>query len=569
MSEKVENKMNARRILEGLAHIGYTTVSAICDIVDNAISAKANNVIVKIKTKSTSKKNNLEEIRIIDNGQGMNEKGLINCLTLGSSDENYSKDSLSKFGLGLKSAGLSLGTRIVVISKAKGVSDFKKVTLDLEQIERDYFIRIENIKRGEMEDIDGFDHGTCIIIENLKRSFSTCKSIFKDLDYEMSETYYPLLKKNKLEIKLVSFSNKKVSSEEIVKYFDPLFEEECNKNGDLNPESWDGKSPRWLLKRKAVQVQEGLNPIHVTCTNLVHPPSFILEGEYKQSEARKRYRIAAGRNKFYIYRNGRLISRDYLGIFTRDQDLWSIRGKIEIETEHDKILMLDVKKSGIHFTEDTLEKIEDSVMGYKKASKEAWSKRKRKENNRENQDKNSEIKEKALESMSPYEKPSLVQSIDKIEEKEKIIEEKLKRNNEEVLTGPEKKETSSDNNLAHQKKGKIGYVDALEHDQLYSPYFVQDEFRVNISKAHRFQIFLSEYISETPNEVQTAIEILFLCLSYAEASVSQNFKTCRLESPEETSRLVLEVLEEFRHDFSTQFSKNLKILHKEIEKNCD
>ena len=47
MSE-VNLNIHAGRLLFGLSRIGYTTSSAICDIIDNSIRAKASNITVLI-----------------------------------------------------------------------------------------------------------------------------------------------------------------------------------------------------------------------------------------------------------------------------------------------------------------------------------------------------------------------------------------------------------------------------------------------------------------------------------------------------------------------------------------
>ena len=44
MATKKTRKMNAGRVLFGISRIGYTPASAICDIIDNSVSAKAENI---------------------------------------------------------------------------------------------------------------------------------------------------------------------------------------------------------------------------------------------------------------------------------------------------------------------------------------------------------------------------------------------------------------------------------------------------------------------------------------------------------------------------------------------
>lgn len=49
MAKKRTRTMNAARVLFGISRIGYTPASAICDIIDNAVSANAENIRVFIK----------------------------------------------------------------------------------------------------------------------------------------------------------------------------------------------------------------------------------------------------------------------------------------------------------------------------------------------------------------------------------------------------------------------------------------------------------------------------------------------------------------------------------------
>jgi len=68
-------------------------------------------------------------------GDGMDEQGILKCLMLGSPDDNYEEHSLSKFGLGLKSAAFSQGEQLEVIS-SQGGGQFNKFVISLEEISK-------------------------------------------------------------------------------------------------------------------------------------------------------------------------------------------------------------------------------------------------------------------------------------------------------------------------------------------------------------------------------------------------------------------------------------------------
>ena len=113
-------EIDAGRLLFGLSRIGYTTSSAICDIIDNSVRANAPNIYVFIKRERTdlsdAKKNNISDYIIIDDGNGMDEANLLEALKLGSSELHYEVNSLSKFGLGLKTAAFSQADMLEIIS---------------------------------------------------------------------------------------------------------------------------------------------------------------------------------------------------------------------------------------------------------------------------------------------------------------------------------------------------------------------------------------------------------------------------------------------------------------------
>ncbi|MBT6492796.1 MAG: ATP-binding protein, partial [Deltaproteobacteria bacterium] len=78
-------------------------------IADNSIAAKATHIHIHLDVspaKEFHQKNSVERYVIADNGNGMDETQVTNALKLGSA-AGYPDQSLSKYGLGLKSAGFS------------------------------------------------------------------------------------------------------------------------------------------------------------------------------------------------------------------------------------------------------------------------------------------------------------------------------------------------------------------------------------------------------------------------------------------------------------------------------
>lgn len=116
---EVDLAIDPGRVSFGLSRIGYTPTTAVCDVLDNSVRAGAKNINIRVIKErpnlSDKKKDNVKEYLVIDDGSGMDDAGIRNALTLGSPD-NYEEHSLSKFGLGLKSAAFSQGEELEVIS---------------------------------------------------------------------------------------------------------------------------------------------------------------------------------------------------------------------------------------------------------------------------------------------------------------------------------------------------------------------------------------------------------------------------------------------------------------------
>jgi hypothetical protein len=108
---------HAAALIEGLRDIGYTLETALADIVDNAITAKATWIEILSDTSIAE-----PMIGILDNGEGMSEVELIAAMRPGSSNPLDAREGpdLGRFGLGMKSASFSQCRRLTVITRKNG-----------------------------------------------------------------------------------------------------------------------------------------------------------------------------------------------------------------------------------------------------------------------------------------------------------------------------------------------------------------------------------------------------------------------------------------------------------------
>ena len=114
VSRTVDATPHAASLIEGLRDIGYSLETALSDIIDNSITARAREI--QIHTDSVTDD---PFIAIIDNGDGMTEDELIEAMRPGSRNPLATRDEpdLGRFGLGMKSASFSQCRRLTVVSR--------------------------------------------------------------------------------------------------------------------------------------------------------------------------------------------------------------------------------------------------------------------------------------------------------------------------------------------------------------------------------------------------------------------------------------------------------------------
>ena len=104
----------ASAMIEALRGLGYSTASALADIIDNSIAAHAHNIDLQFTWNGEQ-----SIITILDDGGGMDEAELERAMRLGDKSPLAvrAEDDLGRFGLGLKTASFSQCRSLTVISK--------------------------------------------------------------------------------------------------------------------------------------------------------------------------------------------------------------------------------------------------------------------------------------------------------------------------------------------------------------------------------------------------------------------------------------------------------------------
>lgn len=539
----IELQIDAGRLIYGLSRIGYTTSSAICDIIDNSIRANPSFVrllIVKDRQDfSDTKKNNVKEYLIIDDGDGMNRELMIEALKLGSTDENYEEKSLSKFGLGLKSAAFSQGDTLDVIS-SDGSTDFRKFRVSLTKImeTKSYTADELSINDSDNKIISEFlpnRKGTIIRIGDIrKNNHPSVRNTINELNTKVGVIYYYFINEKGINIFI---SNKKVVG------IDPLFSQEANQNGNLDENTWDGTEVKWIEKRKEIILDNELKiAAFIEITQLPYPPIFRIKhlGEAKDDEIRKKYLIQSGNYGFYVYRNNRLISwASHLnGIIPYDQDFYAFRGRITIDSSADDFFNIDVKKSSLTLSEEAWKVISDVTREARNKSKNAWQNAGRIRSAILNKDPN-EIANKLL---SEYEQieilpgdtlPTEEAVVDRLSlitqdmaEKVKTIVKMMREDKGEEKGDIENISTDEKEEAVkgeiNPQLSKIFRVSSVPDNLLWEPYYDTDLGNcVRINKLHRFAIYIYEN-NASNQELQITFDLLMLQLADSEFYAYKN-----------------------------------------------
>jgi Histidine kinase-, DNA gyrase B-, and HSP90-like ATPase len=126
----------AQTFIQSLRDVGYeSTTSAICEHIDNGIGAEATEIRVYIR--QIGKKGELKtDVLVYDNGFGMAPNVLKVATSFGGSMVFNNRDGIGRFGMGMKTAGLSMAPAMEIMSWQEKGSVYRTI-LDTDAIGRD------------------------------------------------------------------------------------------------------------------------------------------------------------------------------------------------------------------------------------------------------------------------------------------------------------------------------------------------------------------------------------------------------------------------------------------------
>lgn len=157
-------------LVESLRDFGYTLPSALADLVDNSLTAEASAIDVSLEANGSD-----SYIAVVDNGHGMDQNTLVEAMRMGTKGPlaARSDNDLGRFGLGMKTASLSQGKRLTVITRTAGEATLvRRWDVDHVRGSGKWELLTEATRIGApfVETVNNMQSGTAVIIEHLDRA---------------------------------------------------------------------------------------------------------------------------------------------------------------------------------------------------------------------------------------------------------------------------------------------------------------------------------------------------------------------------------------------------------------
>jgi hypothetical protein len=315
-------KPNPKSTINSYRSFGYNLSTAISDIIDNSISAYADEIRLEYQWNGQD-----SFISICDNGTGMNKDELVTAMTPGSKDpeEVRSDKDLGRFGMGLKTASFSQCKRLTCVSKREGYATIKRCwDIDYINTENEWQLLDSISDYSFLEKIDKQGSGTLVLWEKLDRIVGNAET-----DNEsVHGAFYQEMINVRLHLSLVF--HKFIESKRVKIFFQNTEIEPYNPFLlNLNPKPEMGQPERF-------------GNVEITYFILPHM-SEIGKTDYENSGGSLGWFQEQG---FYIYRGDRLlVAGDWLGLEKKRDYSKLARIAVNFTNANDFNWHLDIKKS--------------------------------------------------------------------------------------------------------------------------------------------------------------------------------------------------------------------------------
>jgi hypothetical protein len=355
----------ASSLIESIRSIGYSFDTAIADIVDNSISAQAQNIEVSI---APPEKGNLTVV-ILDDGNGMTSDELVIAMSLGGKGPRTERhsDDLGRFGLGLKTASFSQAKKLLVITKTKDDLSYHGIEWDLNLViqsnkwEARLLSKSDCVSEFMNRNIKDFSNGTVVIWDQCDRITQGLQNI-KDLAQFINQSIDQLKKKFSLVFHKYLDKRKftlKINSEKITA-LDPF----CLRGGS------DVAHSQILFEEEF-----NLNESKIVIKGYLLPHISRMGGQARENQISINGDHTAGQG-LYLYRLNRLIaSGGWQGVIRKSESNKLARVEVTFGSDADQLWQLDVKKATATLPLAIRSRIRDLIRGIASMSGDVFVKR--------------------------------------------------------------------------------------------------------------------------------------------------------------------------------------------------
>lgn len=315
-------KPNAKSTINSYRSFGYNLSTALADIIDNSISASADEIRIDFNWNGQD-----SFISIFDNGIGMNKEELVIAMTPGSKDpeENRNEKDLGRFGMGLKTASFSQCKSLTCITKKENYLTIKRCwDIDFINEENEWQLLDYVSDNSFLNILTNQKSGTLVLWQKLDRIVGNAE---KNNEI-VKNAFYAEMMNVKIHLSLVF--HKFIESKRIKLFF---------KNEEIEPFN------PFLLNlnpKPEMGLPEKFGNVEITYFILPHM-SEIGKIVYENSGGSLGWFQQQG---FYIYRGDRLlVAGDWLGLAKKRDYSKLARIAVSFSNENDFNWHLDIKKS--------------------------------------------------------------------------------------------------------------------------------------------------------------------------------------------------------------------------------
>ena len=151
MPKIVDQSPSPKSHIKTLMRIGYTLNSAVADVIDNSLSAEAQNIVVYAPPGEAE-----PFISIADDGNGMTADELTENMRIGCKDPDVERQEgdLGRFGSGMKTASFSQARKLTVVTKKTGHA-LTAASWDIDRVEETNSWCLEVYDENEVLNISG------------------------------------------------------------------------------------------------------------------------------------------------------------------------------------------------------------------------------------------------------------------------------------------------------------------------------------------------------------------------------------------------------------------------------